>query len=160
MKKIILSSFLLITCYSVSFGQKVQEPITMKKVFGGYQFYQGDQRLNVGQLVNIMEPNEEAYKQMKAAKGTYTWATIFGTAGGVLIGFPLGTAIAGGDPNWTLAGIGAGLVVISIPISGKFNKQAKSAVDSYNNSLGLSSKPDTSWKFAITGNGVGITFRF
>ena len=35
--------------------------------------------------------------------------------GGFLIGWPLGTALAGGDPNWTLAAIGAGCVAIAIP---------------------------------------------
>ncbi|MBK8636390.1 MAG: hypothetical protein IPN72_23720 [Saprospiraceae bacterium] len=34
-----------------------------------------------------------------------------------MIGYPLGALIRGGEPNWALAGVGAGLVVVSIPIA-------------------------------------------
>ena len=39
---------------------------------------------------------------------------VFGFSGGALIGWPLGTAIAGGDPVWYLAGIGAGLIGVGV----------------------------------------------
>ncbi len=35
---------------------------------------------------------------------------------------PIETALGNGKANWTLAGIGAGLATISIPISAKANK--------------------------------------
>ncbi len=50
-----------------TFGQTVSDSISMKKVFGGYQFYQGEQRLNIKQLANTMKPNDLAYKQIKSA---------------------------------------------------------------------------------------------
>ncbi len=67
------------------------------------------------QLVKTMEPNEQAYKEIKAAQSTYTLAIIVGGVGGFMVGWPLGTALSGGEPNWIFAGIGAGLIVISIP---------------------------------------------
>jgi hypothetical protein len=133
----------------------------MKKVVGGYQFYQGEKRLNIYQLVKAMKPYEQAYNQIKSAQTTYTLASIVGIAGGFMVGWPIGTAIGGGEPNWTLAGIGDGLIIVSIPISQKFNKQAKQAVDTYNGGLQTSSVWDKSeLRFYMTGYGVGLTFRF
>lgn len=43
-------------------------------------------------------------------------ANVLAFSGGALIGWPLGAAIGGGDPEWYLAGIGAGLVAIAIPL--------------------------------------------
>lgn len=40
-------------------------------------------------------------------------AYIFGFSGGYLIGWPIGEAIGGGDPQWYLAGIGTGLVGVA-----------------------------------------------
>jgi hypothetical protein len=78
-----------------------------------------------------------------------------------MVGWPIGAAMAGGEPNWTMAGIGAGLIIISIPISLKFNKQAKQAVDIYNGGLQSSSlRTKSELRFLMTGNGLGLTFRF
>jgi hypothetical protein len=78
-----------------------------------------------------------------------------------MVGWPIGTAIAGGEPNWALAGIGAGLIVVSIPFSQKFNKQVKSAVETYNGGLKTSSFWDNrELRFSINANGVGFGLRF
>ena len=62
-----------------------------------------------------MKPNEQAYKLIKSAQSTYTWGKcIFSYAGGFMIGYPLGTALGGGEPNWAMANIGAGLKAASI----------------------------------------------
>ncbi len=108
-----------------------------------------------------MEPNKQAYKAIKAAQATYVLTTIVSGVGGFMVGWPLGTAVAGGEPNWVLAGIGAGLIVVSIPISQKYNKRAKSAVYIYNGGLAASSFWDNSeLRWAMTGNGVGLVLRF
>lgn len=120
MRKIAIILTLLVVSMSFTFGQTASDSISMKKVFGGYQFYQGEQRLNVNQLVNTMKPNNQAYQQIKSAQSTYTLATIIGGVGGFMVGWPIGTALGGGEPNWTMAGIGAGLFVVSIPISQSF----------------------------------------
>jgi hypothetical protein len=161
MKRITFIISLLTVTYAFTFGQISADSVSTKKVFGGYQFYQGEKLLNMNQLVKTMEPNEEAYKLIKSAQSTKTLASIISFAGGFMIGWPIGTAIGGGDPNWALAGIGAGLIVISIPISQKFNKQAKQAVDTFNGGLQPSSFWDKSeLRLAMTGNGVGLTLRF
>jgi hypothetical protein len=107
----------------------------MKKGFGGYQFYKVEKRLNMNQLVYAMKSNEQAFSQIKKAQSNYTLASIVGFIGGFMVGWPIGTAIGGGQPNWTMAGIGAGLFIVSIPINQKSNNQAKHAVGIYNSGL-------------------------
>lgn len=161
MRKIAIILTLLVVSMSFTFGQTASDSISMKKVFGGYQFYQGEQRLNVNQLVNTMKPNNQAYQQIKSAQSTYTLATIIGGVGGFMVGWPIGTALGGGEPNWTIAGIGAGLIVVSIPISQSFNKKAKQAVETYNSGLQTSSFWDKNeLKLSLTGNGIGLTLNF
>ncbi len=161
MKKIALILALLAVSMSFIFGQTASDSITMKKVFGGYQFYQGEQLLKMGDLTSAMVLNKEAYKQIKAAQSTYTMASILSYAGGFLVGWPLGTVIGGGEPNWTLAAVGAGLIVVSIPISQSFNKKAKQAVDTYNGGLQTSSFWDRNeLNLSMTGNGIGLTLNF
>lgn len=78
-----------------------------------------------------------------------------------MVGWPLGSALAGAKPEWIMAGIGAGLIAVSIPITRKYNKQAKSAVDEYNGGLETSSIFNkTEVKMALTGNGIGLALRF
>lgn len=108
-----------------------------------------------------MKSDEQAYKEIKAAQSTNVLATVVAVAGGALVGWPIGTAIGGGDPKWVLAGIGAGLIVVSIPISQKFNKQAKNAVDLYNGGLNANAFWDKAeLRFAFSGNGIGLTLGF
>ena len=133
----------------------------MKKVFGGYQFYQYGQRMNMKQLVNKMKPDILAYDQIRSAKSSYNLAMVFSYAGGFMIGWPLGTSITGGDAEWALAGIGAGLIAITIQIGRSFNKKARQAVNTYNEGLA----PMPFWKrselsVSTTGNSVGMLLQF
>jgi hypothetical protein len=134
----------------------------MKKVFGGYHFYHKEHRLNMNQLVASMKDNAQAYKEIQEAQATFLFANIVGGAGAFLIGWPLGTALAGGEPNWVLAGVGAGLTLVSIPISQKFARQARQAVNTYNNPVktGTTSVRKQEFKFTLTGTGVGMAYKF
>jgi hypothetical protein len=156
MRNTILTLVLLFaTC--LAHGQE----ITTKKSFGGTQFFLDGNRLTMPQLVKTMENNPEAYKQITSARSTNTFAAILSGAGGFMIGYPLGTALAGGYPNWLLAGIGAGLVVVSIPIAQKFNRQAQTAVDLYNQGLnGVSGYAKPEIYFGATDNGIGFRLYF
>lgn len=161
MKRILVTLTLITISLNFAFSQTETDSISVKKAFGGYQFYQGKNRLNMKQLVNTMKPNEEAFSQIKSAQSSYTMASIVSFAGGFMMGWQLGTVVGGGEPNWAMAGIGAGLVVVSIPISQKFNKQAKQAIDTYNQGLQTTSFWNRSeLRFSTQANGVGLTLIF
>jgi hypothetical protein len=161
MKRIVIIMALLIVSLTFTFGQTVSDSISMKKVFGGYQFYQGGKMLNMNKLVTAMKPNEEAYKQIKSAQSNYTVAMVCSYAGGFMIGWPVGTALGGGEPNWLLAGVGAGLIVATIPILKGYNNKARLAVDTYNGGLLSSSNWDKrELNLSMTASGIGFSLRF
>lgn len=158
MKKTILILTFLFAVMTLCVGQQIE----MKKVFGGYKFTQNGKKLTMGNLVKTMETNQQAFELVKKAQSNNTLASIIGFAGGGLIGWPIGTAVGGGDANWTLAGIGAGLIAVGIPISSSANKKVKQAVELYNSSLNSTAyykfKPEV--EIIANGNGVGLTMSF
>jgi hypothetical protein len=138
------------------------QKIEMEKVFGGYKFTQNGNLLTMKDLVKTMESNQQAFDLIKKAQSNTTLASIIGFAGGGLIGWPIGTAIGGGDANWTLAAIGAGLIVVGIPFSSSANKKVKRAVELYNSSLNSTSLYEFKPEFKIIANGsaIGISMTF
>lgn len=161
MKRVTIIITLLTVVCSLTYGQSVSDSISVKKVFGGYQFYQGDKKLDINQLVSTMQSNEQAYQQIKSAKTKHTIATIMCGVGGFLIGWPIGAALGGGEPNWTMAGIGGGIIVVSIPIVKSCNKKSIQAVETYNSGLRTSSFWDKNkLKLSFTENGIGLTLNF
>lgn len=158
MKKTILTLTFASATLTFCNAQKIET----EKVFGGYKYTQNGKQMTMGDLVDAMESYQQAYELVKKAQSNNTLASIIGFAGGGLIGWPIGAAIGGGDANWTLAGIGAGLVAIGIPISSSANKKAKQAVELYNSSLNSTSfyefKPE--FKIMANGNGIGFSMNF
>ena len=157
MKQLILSIVFIVTTFFSVHAQKIE----MKKVFGGYQFTQQGANLTLNQMQELMKNNQEAFDLVKSAKSNQTWVMILGTAGGALIGFPIGTAIGGGEPEWALAGVGAALIVATIPIIKGFNKKTSKAVELYNagfTSVGYQFQPEINLNFK--GTSLGITMNF
>jgi len=135
----------------------VAQPINSEKVFGGYRFTQEGTPLTMKQMVTIMEPNADAGPLMAKARNQYVWTSVLGGAGGFFIGYPLGTALGGGDPNWTLAAVGAGIIAVAIPIGSAANRNAKQAVDLYNQSQELDPVlPKPKMEIISTGTRAGI----
>ncbi|MEM6643851.1 MAG: hypothetical protein AAF616_12800 [Bacteroidota bacterium] len=120
------------------------------------RFYSDDKIVGLADYVALMKPNLEAFELAKQAKSSYNTATVLGFVGGFMIGWPLGSALGGGDPNWALAGIGAGIVVIAIPIQASGAKKMKKATDLYNKSFTTASR----LYFQAQPNQVGLLFRF
>ncbi len=158
MKKILLFGFLVfVACYAN--GQSSSDTIVVKKKLGTV-FQQNGKNLTPRSLLEITQSNSEAYEEMKIAKSNYDVGYVIGFAGGFLVGWPLGTVIAGGEPNWTLAGIGAGIIVISIPFSSAYTKHAKNAVRIYNNGLRQTGLNNVEFKLGLTCNGLGLKIIF
>jgi hypothetical protein len=158
MRNLLLILIFALTIPIICNAQKIE----IQKVFGGYKFTQNEKNLTMSDLVIKMEANTEAQSYIKKAKSTNALASVLGGIGGGLIGYPIGTAMGGGEANWTLVAIGAGIVAISIPITSKTKKNARKAVDLYNSSLLNTShyefKPH--FKVLAAGNGIGLSMNF
>ncbi len=97
---------------------------------------------------------------MRKAKGSYDGSAIFSYVGWFLISWPISIAIRGGDPNWALAGIGAGVIVISIPFYSSYRYKAYQAVRAYNRGVGNTGMNEAEWEFGITAGGVRLTMKY
>lgn len=161
MKKTIIT-FLFTLLGIAVFSQQQADSLALKKVFGGYKVTQNGNAVNLSQLQNIVRDNPEAYSEVNSVKSKQGLLTVMGLLGGGAIGYTLGTAAGGGEPQWTIAGVGAGLIALAIPISIKSNKQLKHAVELYNAGLSTSySQPQRcELQFAFGGTCAGVRLRF
>ena len=130
--------------------------------FWGNKFYKGDTIFSINAVLEELAIKEQPYNLMLNAKKDNTFAQIFGAAGGLLIGWPLGTALGGGEPKWFLAGIGAGLVAISIPLSINFKKKANEALNMHNSLIAKPTalKYNPTYKLGLSGNGLHLKMQF
>lgn len=162
MKNSISLIVLLLGITNTIFAQDSKKISMTHSAWTGISFQQNGKTLKFGEIVPVVQTNDQAYKLIKSAKSSYDLSNVLGFAGGFMIGWPLGTSIGGGDPNWTLAAIGAGLVVIAIPIGNGAKNKAKSAIDSYNSSLETISqnayKPRLEFASMKSGLGLRLTF--
>ncbi|MEM8927860.1 MAG: hypothetical protein AAGC45_06635 [Bacteroidota bacterium] len=159
MKNTILVTIIALLAMSICNSQRIEQ----HELSGKHRYVdQQGRRMKMGDLVNAMEGNREALNLIKGARIDRNFSSVMGFAGGGLMGWSLGTAIGGGDANWTLAGVGAGLIGLSIPFSSNAKKNTKRAVQTYNASLGTTSfiehKPQL--KFIANGNGIGMSLGF
>ena len=157
MKKIVFTFVISLFTFSVISAQEIE----LKKSFGENFFYQNGEKLKRKQVKDLMKNNAEAFALMKSANSNYTWASIIGFSGSALVGYPIGTAIGGGDAKWELAGAGAALILVAIPILNNYNKKSKEAVALYNSDLpGVSANFQPEFNLNIKGLGLGISMNF
>lgn len=154
LRKLFLAFIVSFTA-SISLAQTAGE-ITLVKTFGGARFEMDTLTLSPQQVMTILKDTPLAYEEFKQAKRNYSTAGVMGFAGGLLIGFPIGTLIAGGDPEWSLAIGGAALLLGSIPLNKAFQRHASNALDLHNKKY--SSRISTN--FYLSGTGFKLRFRF
>ena len=121
------------------------------------KFYEGYRVLKPGEVQDRMKIVPEAFQEFKKAKSNYDAAQVLGFVGGFLIGWPLGTALGGGDPQWGLAGGGAALLLATIPLHRGYKKHAKSALTIYNSPPVARHK--TSVRLSFHGCGAGLVVK-
>jgi hypothetical protein len=158
MKKIVLI-FLLGFSVIYSFGQSKSDSILVIHRLGtGFQ--QNGKTLRPRQITHIVQSNSEAAPEMKMALSNWNASLVFQISGGFLIGYTIGTASTGDKANWSLAAIGAGLVLVAIPLVTAYTKHARKAVAIYNKGLKYSSLNQLNIRLGITFNGIGLRVSF
>jgi hypothetical protein len=100
-------------------------------------YEQAGMPLDRGDMLDKLSKQEATHADAESAKTLGIVAGVIGAVGGAMVGWPIGAAVAGEKkPPWILAGIGAGLVVVSIPFAVVSGNKVESAVDTHNRSLG------------------------
>lgn len=159
MNKMILTIAFVFTALNFCLAQKIE----IEKTHGRYNFIQNDENLSLSVLAHKLKPNDEAHKLIRKARTRSAFSSLFAFAGGGVIGWSIATGVRDDDDiDWAIAGAGAGLIVIAIPISYGANRKAKEAVEKYNSSLNSTSYNNFKPEFEIiaNGNGIGLSMRF
>lgn len=156
-----LTAFILLGSSSVS--AQAQRPLSITtSAFKGITYYQGGIRINSRAVELTMRTNQEAFQLYQKSNSLASGSSFISAIGGVFIGWPIVTAIAGGEPNWALAGIGGAITITSFVIYSSSKKKAKEAVKVFNNGLSQSSivKNSTTVQFSIKPTELGISLSF
>ncbi len=159
MKRVTFTLVVIFLISAIAFSQEGQA-ISYEKAFGGYKYTQNGVPLTIKQMAGLMNGDQEAMVYINKAKTNYGAAMVFNFAGGFCIGWPLGTALGGGDPEWAMAAIGGGLLLLGIPFVKATNTNAIKAVDIYNSGNGSLAARTYTLNFGFTNSGVGMTLRF
>lgn len=102
------------------------------------------------------DPNMSEF--VKPLAINYMGDALLTTASSLLIFWPIGSLIAGNeDPNWTLAYIGVGCALLSIPFKKGFEKNADKAMKFYNNGY---QKVVVGFELNLNSNGLGLAMKF
>jgi hypothetical protein len=153
-------TLIFVLCYSMSFSQLKQEPISIVKRAGagtGFRFYKNNKQLNEKELTLILKSNELAFQKFKSARANSTYAWLLGLTGSLIAS----VSLAQEKTDLAIGAVGLGMMVAAIPLYTTSNKRTRSAIDTYNNGL---NKSPTGYNykidFGITRNGVGLTMNF
>ncbi|MDH6251815.1 hypothetical protein M2347_001542 [Chryseobacterium sp. H1D6B] len=172
MKNRLLALFLS-TFSLLSFAQK-SDSLKLGKTNREF-FIKGGQSYKFSEYKKVFT-NPQALEYMKKANSNSTLGQIFGFTGGAFMGFGIVKALQKDKVNyinygygtialtqkrnqggWALAGIGAGVSVIGIVVSGKANKNLKKAVDTENGTVTANT---AYYKVGFTGDGVALSYNF
>lgn len=123
---------IMLACLPVrSLAQFRTDSLQLFETRNGLKFIRSGKTLSNAELMNTLQLYRPAYDEMKKARSNKA-GVLLGFTGGFLIGWPLGSLIAGQKPQWYLAGIGAGLIGVSIPFDKAYRKHARRSVELFN----------------------------
>lgn len=138
MKILLMIVTVIIFLSEIGFGQTI---FLKNSFFGGYSFSTDSlnyEKVDTDTLSVLMKNNDEALKLLDSYSTNHTVSTVFGYAGGFLVGWPLGGSLASGewkDGYTTMLLVGGGLVIVSIIFDSIANNKLEEAVNAHNNNL-------------------------
>ncbi|MCO6360370.1 hypothetical protein [Roseivirga pacifica] len=114
------------------------------------------------QLYELLKDHPTAGKPMKNAFLNSATADVFKAAGSILIFWPITQEFAENvnDPDWYLAGIGAGAYVLSFVFQQRYKNRAINAVNLYNDSITKTGSNPVALNFEFYGAGAGLRLTF
>jgi hypothetical protein len=155
MNRLVVALVLLTGIIGYANAQQIE--ITHK--LAGTKYVREDDELSARQVQQILQVDETLAEQFKKSRNLSTYSGITGFAGGILMLLPVSTLILGGEnPEWALAGVGAGLVGVSIGLSKKSGQHAQQAIEQYN--LLHTKKSNSRSTLQISAQGIGISIKF
>jgi hypothetical protein len=139
----------LVFISTTAFGQ--DKEIQAYRTFGGMRFEMDTLTLTHRQVSELLSINTTALTEFQKARRNNVISGVLGFGGAMLLAIPVFSALLGGDPEWGLAAAGAGMLIVSIPISRAYQRRSESAITMYNSGLKQS-------RLYFTGTGFAVRF--
>jgi hypothetical protein len=132
-KFVLKFSLLLIFTLSI-FRLPAQDSLQVSTSFWtGTKFQINGERASKKAFLKTISSNKAAYDLASRGSSQQNSSVLLSAIGGGLIGWPIGAALGGNkDPGWILAGIGAGVIAIAVPIYKGGSKKIHRAVGIFN----------------------------
>lgn len=167
MKKL---AFALVLIPFLAFAQVEDKPIGKIELGNNAKnfFIKDGEEYKLNQYKEVFA-NQEAIDHVRRARTNKTFASIITYTGSFGIGFGVGMALSKQEDGygnridsnrktgWTIAGVGAGLILTSIPLWNGYVKNIKKAVDLENDETETSV---SQMRLNINGNGFGLAYQF
>ncbi|AWW29696.1 hypothetical protein DN752_05920 [Echinicola strongylocentroti] len=113
------------------------------------------------QLFKLFRDDPGMQDYVKPLGKNLLMSTLLTATAGVLVGYPVVDSFSkDSDPNWTLAYIGAGCALLSIPFTKWFDKNAKEAIDYHNAGYQSATSYRPQLNVQFNGYGLGLAMRF
>lgn len=144
--------------YSIQ-GQQSPDTITIEKKQVSRFYYQG-KKMKPSNMLVLMKPNKEAYREMVIAKRKHDTAGLFGFVGGFIIGWQFISTIQEKSSPWEVTAIGVASIIASIPFNSSYSRHAVNAAKLYNGGLKDTSLEYEKLELGITGTGIGLQLIF
>jgi len=162
MSIIILGLLFLVQPSQALCQEATRDSISFEKKMMGTVFKCKGEKLSRSDLHALLSQEPRAAEELASAKWREATATVFAVAGGALIGWPIGTAIGGNeDPNWTMAYVGGGCVIVGLLFASSSDGHYRNAVNAYNGEVRLGFlSSGIPIRFCILSKGVGLSASF
>jgi hypothetical protein len=157
---VLFFGFMTLCLGSKLFGQGITDTIEIRKMALGKSYYLGEERLTLRRLAEITSSDALAHKKIKLAQTCNVFGCVFGAAGGACIGYPVGTLIGGGQPNWIVAGVGAGFLLIGVSVAIAGDIHIAKGVAMYNRGLQQANADTVYFRLNFTPTGIGVVMKF
>jgi hypothetical protein len=119
----------------------LQQPVKMdphRPIETEHGYQQDGFDLDRGDMVNQLSRERASASAVSRARTLATVSVILASAGGALIGWPIGEAAGGSDhPHWPLAYAGGAALGLAIPMALFASSSIGSAVDAHNRVTGI-----------------------
>ncbi len=160
---------LLLACFAVCFGDCFAQRInqTDPVEIGGFRedvYKQNDVILDRDALGYVMRSNGFSSQLIDRADKNRGGANVLGFLGGAGVGWSLGALLGGGDFPAGIFAVGAGFLIISIPLSTAVKRNTLEAIKAHNDHVAQSesNRRQRKWQWSIgsTAGGVGLRAQF
>jgi len=122
-------------------------------------FYQGN-LVTRRNILKLMEKNKEASQEMEKAANSYGYGRLIGSIAGVIAGDATANLILGKPNGLVVLGVGAGLVLLTIPFQYYYKKHLHKAIKLYNSKTGIAVTKTPKFQLVAASSGIGLCLKF